>query len=521
MHTSLRSEHHELVSSQSDLRFNEAEVRNVLRALKMKHSSGFDKVSNRMIKLLPSHFHKVLTQAYNKLFESAHWSEQWKSARAICLNKCDSPAPTTNQLRPISLLPTLSKIYESLFLLRFNEWSTRINILPPQQSGARPHQSTTSRVNALLEQINQSQAYNSFTPVVYVDFQQAFDKMWQAGLILKLSRLSCPSAYLSWLVNYFTNRTLRIDYAGLTSSLIQVKRGAPQGSCLGPVMYVTAHHDLPQIFRNPDEVHAFADDIAILYTPSIFLKHKHQITEIEDRINLDMDNLLRYASQWCQPLNPMKTEVVVYHTSVQYPKLNIVYDKVKVTQVQCFKYLGVHLDGRLSFRRMIEAQLGKLRKAYAILKYIHRQFPMAARLKNKFFTTYMWPHLYSMASFYVLLSASAQERLAAFFRRNMRLIHGLFQCPTNDLHEVFKLPTLECRYRQCLRKRLKSIQRFEQAFIDNALQMKNLRNCLQDHYRGKRKLALMPTGRPNRRTVKLLESDSPSFLDRLLDFVSC
>ncbi|CAF3137196.1 unnamed protein product, partial [Rotaria sp. Silwood2] len=278
----------ELVLTQSDLKFNEQDIKNTIRSLKNKSSSGFDQVSNKMIKLLPTHYHGMLTHAYNVLFRYAHWGKEWKMARTICLNKSDNPAPMTNQLRPISMLPTFSKIYERLFLIGFNSWSSKMNILPLQQSGARPHQATTSRVNCLLEQITQSQRYNSFIPVVYIDFLQAFDKLWHQGLLLKLKRLDCSSSYLVWLANYFSNRSLKIDYGGVVSTLINVERGAPQGSCLGPVMYVISHHDLPQCFENPAYVHAYVDDIAIAYVPSIYLKPKFQVVEIEKRINNDM-----------------------------------------------------------------------------------------------------------------------------------------------------------------------------------------------------------------------------------------
>ncbi|CAM2719395.1 unnamed protein product [Rotaria socialis] len=85
-----------------------------------------------MIKLLPVQYHIVLAETYNNLFRTADWGKHWKTARTICLNKIDTPAPTTNQLRPISMLPIFSKIYRKLFLLRFHSWSSRMNILPIQ-----------------------------------------------------------------------------------------------------------------------------------------------------------------------------------------------------------------------------------------------------------------------------------------------------------------------------------------------------------------------------------------------------
>ncbi|CAF3851520.1 unnamed protein product [Rotaria sordida] len=203
-----------LISSQSDLQFDEQDITNTIRLLKNKNSFGFDQVSNKMVKLLPTHYHLLLAHAYNDLFRAAHWGKEWKTARTICLNKSDHPAPTANQLRPISL---------------FNKWSSRMNILPAQQSGARSHQATTSRIN----------------------------------------------------------------YGGVEPVLVNVERGAPQGSCLGPVLYVISHYDLPQYFENPGYVHAYVDDIAIAYVPSIHLKSKFQVVEIEEQHYNDRLNDLR------------------------------------------------------------------------------------------------------------------------------------------------------------------------------------------------------------------------------------
>ena len=288
----------ESITDQNDLQYKEEDIKSAIRSLKNKNSSSFDQVSNKMVKLLPPNYYSLLTRAYNVLFSHAFWGVEWKIARTICLNKTNDPAPTTNQLRPISMLPTFSKIYERLFLTRFNKWSVDMNILPSQQSGARPHQATTSRVNCLLEQITQAQSYCSFVPVIYIDFMQAFDKLWHQGLMVKLKRLNCPSLYLSWLANYFSNRILKIDYGDVVSSAVHVERGAPQGSCLGPVMYVICHYDLPLCFSDPTHVHAYVDDIAIAYAPSIYLKRKLQIIEIEERMNKDMLLLSKYATDW-------------------------------------------------------------------------------------------------------------------------------------------------------------------------------------------------------------------------------
>ena len=217
----------QLVCQKSDLQFTPKEVWDVISSIKSKNSSSFDRICNRMIKQIPKPYAHILALRYNTLFASVFWSKSWKQARTICFNKSNSPAPTTQQLRPISLLPALAKVYERLFLLRFQKWLHGLNILLWQQSGARARQSTLSRMNHLLEQLTSSLRYNTFTPVLFVDFKQAFDMLWQQGLLLKLSLLSCPISYLLWITNYFKDRSMIIDLNGFLSDDITIARGAP------------------------------------------------------------------------------------------------------------------------------------------------------------------------------------------------------------------------------------------------------------------------------------------------------
>jgi hypothetical protein len=168
---------------------------------------------------------------------------------------------------------------------------------------------------------------------------------------------------------------------------------------------------------------------------------------------------------------------------------------------------------------MIDAQFIKLRKAYGILKFIHQQFPSFSRLKMKFFNTYIWPHLYMISTIYCLLSKTSRERLAAFYRRCLRLIHLLFQCPTEDLHHHFQLPTLEKRYKIGLLKRMKNIQLHESVLIECALQYKHLFMTLYGHYRIKPQLKYLPIGRPSKRFSSFIDNECKTFFDHLCEFV--
>ena len=231
-----------------------------------------------------------------------------------------------------------------------------------------------------------------------------------------------------------------------------------------------------------------------------------------------MSNLHLYASTWLQPVNPSKTELVVYRASVQAPKLEILYDGTRVVQSKCFKYLGYDLDAKLSFQALVTAQTNKMQKTYQILKYIHRQFPASVKLKNKAFDTYVWPNMNMVSSVYCLLVKSTQNRVAAFHRKCLRLIFNLFLCPTVDLHQHSRLPSVKKKYKKSLSRRMINIQKYELSLVDCILQHKNLRSTLFTHYRKKSNIRHMPSGRPTRWLTKLIDNDTPTFFDRLIVF---
>ncbi|CAF3376996.1 unnamed protein product [Rotaria socialis] len=98
-----------------------------------------------------------------------------------------------------------------------------------------------------MEQLTQSLNHNSFSVIVYVDSLQALDMLWHQSFILKLYQLNCPYDHLFWIINYFKDLTITLDYQGHLSKQVKVPCRAPQGSCFGPKAYIVNHFDLPSI----------------------------------------------------------------------------------------------------------------------------------------------------------------------------------------------------------------------------------------------------------------------------------
>ncbi|CAF4326506.1 unnamed protein product [Rotaria sp. Silwood2] len=502
----------------SDLKFTINDISVIIKSLANKKSSSFDRISNHMIKLIPSDYYRLLIDQYNKLFATVKWEKQWKCSRLLCFNKVTSPVPATSQLRPINLLPVFSKIYEKLFLIRFNSWLSKNNILPPQQSGSRKNQSIATRVQHLLQQLTQSMTYNSISTVIYIDFLQAYDRLWQKGLLLKLANLQCPRVYMQWIINYFIDRTCIIDIDGHLSQLINMHSGVPQGSCFSSTAFIVYHYDLPDIFDQPENCHLFVDDLAIVYTPSIFLSFQQQLLMLERKMNNEMNNLLNYTQKWHQPVNPAKCEFVIYYTCVKPPKINLYFNSLPIKQVKQFQYLGYLLDHRLSFNNFIKQQINKMNNGLRILKYIHNKFPTFFKLKYRFFSAFIWPHFTFISTIYVLCSPGTQGKCHSFYRKCLRIIFRLPYTSNRDLHEYLKLPTLANRFHTIIQRRLYNIQHHESSLLNTIYQYHRLKSIFQQHYTKQKCIPNLLTGRPRQRIRQFYQNDKSTLFDKLLSF---
>ena len=311
-----------------------------------------------------------------------------------------------------------------------------------------------------------------------------------------------------------------IDLNGLLSDDIIIARGTPQGSVLGAIAYIVAHHDLQQTFERPENNHLYVDDLGSIYIPNIYFNFKNQIINIEQRMNKDLQKLTEYSNQWYQPINSKKTQFIVFTNIVNYPKLKINYEGSLLQQIKIFKYLGYQLGARTSFKPLVDAQLEKCRQTYPIVKHIHRQFPFFYKIKLQFFTIYTWPHRFALAPIYCLLSDSLKERTNSFYRRCLRIIYHLFQCSTMDLHTKFLLSTLEEKFQKSLVRRRYNIEQHEQELIACYLMNKNIINTTCHPYTQKSCIPSLPKVRPSTRTTKFYQNTT-TYFDKSLQFVHC
>ena len=212
-------------------------VRDQLRQLKPNKATGLDKVSSRLLKDSADVIAPVLTNIINCSFRNKSFPQSWKSAKVMALFK-NSDADNCDNYRPISVLPTVSKIVERAAHIQLYNHLDSNGLLHVKQFGFRRKRSTSSALLQFSDDILQNMEDGLVTGVVFLDLKKAFDTVNHRVLLLKLRALGVDDSAVAWLKIYLTNRCQRTVMGSTVSTPRLVNIGVPQGSVLGPLFFL-------------------------------------------------------------------------------------------------------------------------------------------------------------------------------------------------------------------------------------------------------------------------------------------
>ena len=260
-------------------------------------------------------------------------------------------------------------------------------LLTPCQSGFIKGDSCVNQLLSITHDIHKNMDANPSieTIGVFLDMSKAFDKVWHSALIHKLQSYGIQSKLLVLLENYLFNRKQRVVLNGVTSTWKPIKSGVPQGSVLGPLLFLIFINDLPDnLICNPK---LFADDVslnAVMYDNDICIKH------LKD----DLNRLHEWSVKWKMLFNPEPSkpaEEVIFTNPNTTSYQTVSYSGVDVMPVHYHKHLGFVLDSKMNYIKHIDGKIGKANQGIGLIKRLYNYLPRKALIQ--IYKSFIRPHL--------------------------------------------------------------------------------------------------------------------------------
>ena len=305
---------------------------------------------------------------FNNILTTGIYPGIWKLANVTPIHKKNDKQLIKNY-RPISLLPICSKIFEKIVFNSLYDFLNTNNLITKNQSGFRPADSTTNQLLDLIDTIHQSfdACPTMEVRAVFMDISKAFDKVWHDGLIFKLKQNGVSGSLLTLFENYLRDRKQRVVLNGSSAEYENIKSGVPQGSVLGPLLFLIYINDLELNIHS--QVRFFADDTML------FSIVKNPIISANE-LNQDLETIRQWAHQWKLEFNPdptkQATELLFSCKNNPPAHPPLFFNGNIVTKVDEHKHLGLILDKKLSFKSHLNEKILQTKKTIGIIKHLSR-----------------------------------------------------------------------------------------------------------------------------------------------------
>lgn len=408
------------------------ELRQEILKLQEGKCPGYDLIDATLLKHLPKKGMLLILAIFNACLRLSHYPGQWKIAQIVMILKPGKPVQEVSSYRPISLLSVVGKLMERMVLNRMREHLT--GIIPKHQFGFREGHGTIEQVHRLVDIISRALENKQYCSAAFLDISQAFDKVWHKGLLYKIKSM-LPHSFFSILKCYLENRCYEVRHNTDISQMHEIHSGVPQGSVLGPVLYLIFTADLPTV--NYTSTATYADDTAVL---SVDKNHNAASAKLQSHLSL----IEKWFNQWRIKANATKSVQVTFTLRRKTCPPVKIYNK-DIPQQDDAKYLGMHLDRRLTWRKHIwtkRKQLdSRLRSMYWL---IGRKSQLTDASKMSIYKTILKPIWIYGIQLWGAASYSNIDILERFQSKTMRAMYNIPPHMSNRYINLdFKLRTVK------------------------------------------------------------------------------
>lgn len=388
--------HNPLQSSMFMKPIVEIEVNKIIDKFNQNKSSGHDNIGNFIVKRVASEIVKPLTMIFNLSISTGVVPDNLKIAKVVPIYK-KGDAELLSNYRPVSVLPCFSKILERLVFNRCMSYIDKQNILNEKQFGFRKNHSTYMAIIELVDKINNAVEKNETTMGIFLDLSKAFDTIDHNILLYKLDYYGFRGIVHNWFENYLSNRKQFVYYNSSKSDLKNIVCGVPQGSILGPLLFILYINDIVNTSEMLEFV-LFADDTTILYSHVDIVSQTHLI----NKELLEVSNWFRANKL---SVNAPKTNCMVLgtpHMTSKYANesntmnndlqtVKIVLDNTELERVNKTKFLGVLIDENLTWKHHIDGISKTISRNIGIINKLKLFVP--ERVLHSLYCTLILPYV--------------------------------------------------------------------------------------------------------------------------------
>ncbi len=340
-----------------------SEVLELILGLNPKKASGYDEINNKLIKRTNDTIAPFLNTLFNAVMKQGVYPDCFKTAQVTPLYK-GGDRSNVNSYRPISLLPAFSKLLEKIIFVRMMNFLIEKNILSERQFGFRPKFSTEYAILDIYEKLLKNLDEKQTSCAIFLDLAKAFDTVSHDILLRKLEKYGIRGNALELLSSYLKDRYQFVKMGETKSIISLIEYGVPQGSILGPILFLLYINDLPEATNF--FIKLYADD-------TFLCAQSNDLKALEKHVNEELKKVYDWLRSNRLTLNIAKSKYIIVTNKRSVTPISVRINDTELDECDSYKYLGVIFDKNLDWKAHVEYICDKISRAVGcIAKLRHR-----------------------------------------------------------------------------------------------------------------------------------------------------
>ena len=419
-----------------DILFTTPGVEKLLNNLNPSKASGPDLLPTRILKMVSMEIAPVLCMIYQQSYNTGQVPLDWQQANVTAVYKKGDKTNPANY-RPVSLTCILCKTMEHIIFSQTMGHLDNYDILVHFQHGFRPNHSCETQLLNTVEDLAHRLDKRKTTDLLILDFSKAFDTVPHRRLLLKLKHYGIDGKTNRWIASWLCHRQQKVVLDGASSTHSQVLSGVPQGTVLGPLLFLIYVNDIGDKISPQTTIKLFADD-ALLYRT---INNSSDGTQLQH----DLDTMIEWSKTWLMRFNAKKCHLLKVTRKQNPLQTRYIIDNNILEEVQHHPYLGVELTSNLTWKTHIANISGR---ANRILNLLRRHlYGCSQEVKSRAFTTLVRPHLEYSSTVWDPYYKEGKKALEKIQRKGARFVTGnySYQHSVTSMLDDLNWPPLEKR----------------------------------------------------------------------------